>query len=289
MAYIYKITNLINNKVYIGETIGEIRIRWNQHKSTSFNPNSHSYNYHIHCAIRKYGIDNFKIEEIEQCTDEERFKRETCYILLYESYKPEKGYNYIIEGEGPSPYLTQDFLDYWEKGFQVKEIAKKIGCHKETVSKRLHANGISHEEIIKRFGEYVSQRDGKPVQQYSLTGEYIKTYPSTASCEKDGYSQSAISSVCRQVQKSAYGYLWKYENDERNIQEWVTIYNNKLSAGRPKKRTGQYDIETNELIKIFDSASEAARSLGLTDKTCICAAARKGSKSHGYKWRYLEN
>ncbi len=289
MAYIYKITNLVNNKIYIGETICEIRVRWNQHKSTSFNPNSHSYNYHIHCAIRKYGIDNFKIEEIEQCADEERFKRETCYILLYESYKPEKGYNYVIEGEGASPYLTQDFLNYWEKGFRVKEIAEKIGCHRATVSKRLHANGISDEEINKRFKEYVSQRDGKPVQQYSLTGQYIKTYPSTMSCKKDGYQQSAISNVCRQCQKSAYGYLWKYEDDERDIQEWVTIYKNKLPAGKPKKRTAQYDIETDELIKIFDSASEAAKSLGLNDKTCICAAARKGSKSHGYRWRYLEN
>lgn len=289
MAYIYKITNLINNKVYIGETICEIRVRWNQHKSTSFNPNSHSYNYHIHRSIRKYGIENFKIEELEQCSDEERFKRETCYILLYESYKPEKGYNYSIEGEGPTPYLTQDFLNYWEQGFQVGKIAEQMGCHRITVSKRLHANGISHEEIMKRYGEYVSQRDGKSVQQYSLTGEYIKTFPSTQSCEQEGFQQSAISNVCRQAQKSAYGYLWKYENDERDIQEWVTIYNNRLPAGKPKKKIGQYNKETNELIQTFESAADAARFLGLNDKSNICRAARKNGNSQGYKWRYLEN
>lgn len=289
MAYIYKITNLVNNKVYIGETICEIRVRWNQHKSTSFNPNSHAYNYHIHCSIRKYGIENFKIEEIEQCLDEERFKRETCYILLYESYKPEKGYNYSVEGEGPTLYLTQDFLNYWEQGFQVGEIAEQMGCHRGTVSKRLHANGISHEEIMKRYGEYVSQRDGKPVQQYSLTGEYIKTFPSTQSCEKEGFQQSAVSNVCRQVQKSAYGYLWKYENDERDIQEWIIIYNNKLDAGKPKKKIGQYNKETNELIQIFESGADAARYIGLDDKSCICRAARKNGSSHGFKWRYLEN
>lgn len=288
MAYIYKITNLINNKIYIGETIRSVNVRWNEHKSVCMNEKGHGYNYHIHASMRKYGIENFSIETIEECEDEERFARETYYILLYNSNDREKGYNYIIEGEGSSNYLTQDFLDAWNEGLKIFDIAEKLGCHYSTVSTRLKANGITQEQIKERTGLYIRERDGKPVEQYSLTGDFIKEYPSTGSCFEDGYQQSAISNVCNQKQKSAYGFLWKYKNDERDIQEWINIYNNKKDAGKPKKRIGQYDIETNELIQIFDSAADAARSLDLNDKSCICRAARKLGKSHGYKWRYIE-
>jgi len=81
----------------------------------------------------------------------------------------------------------------------------------------------------------------------------------------------------------------KYTDDKRNIQEWVNIYNNKLNSGKPKKRIGQYDLNTDQLIQIFDSAADAARSLKLKDKSCLCRAARLEGKSHGYKWRYLIN
>ena len=288
MAIIYKITNLKNNKVYIGETIQTLQSRWNQHKSVSLNPNGHGHNYHLHNAIRKYGIENFIIEEIEECDDDIRFERETYYILVYESYNREKGYNYIIEGTGASPYSTKQILDLWNEGLKVKDIANKIKCHKGTISKRLHANGITHEEIIKRFSEYVSSRDSKPVEQYTLDGQYIKTFPSASSCQKEGYQESAISDVCNRKQKSAYNYLWKYAIDERDIKEWVEINKNKGQGGRPKKQVGQYDKETNELIQIFESAADAARFLDLKDKSCICRAARVEGTSHGFKWRYLD-
>lgn len=288
MAYIYKITNLINNKIYIGETIRSIQVRWNEHKSVCMNEKGHGYNYHLHLAMRKYGIDNFIIEEIEQCKDEERFNRETYYINLYNSNNKEKGYNYVLEGRGNSPYLTQDFLDAWNEGLKIFDIAEKLGCHYSTVSSRLKANGITLEQIKKRTGLYIQERDSKPVEQYSLTGQFIKEYPSAGSCTKDGFQQSAVSNVCNQKQKSAYGFLWKYKEDKKDIQEWVFLYNNKLDAGKPKKKIGQYNLETEELIQIFNSAAEAAKFLKLNDKSCICRAARTLGKSHGYKWRYIE-
>ena len=56
---IYKITNKINGKVYIGQTIQCLKKRWSQHKS-----DSKKSNMTIHKAMRKYGIENFTIEEI---------------------------------------------------------------------------------------------------------------------------------------------------------------------------------------------------------------------------------
>ena len=86
MAYIYKITNLINSKIYIGQTIRSINVRWNQHKSESFNNHGHGYNYHLHNAIRKYGSDNFKIEIIEQCPDVREQGKLNMLLKIYQNY-----------------------------------------------------------------------------------------------------------------------------------------------------------------------------------------------------------
>ena len=55
MGYIYKITNKINNKVYIGKTEGDIALRWQQHIYNM----SNGIEYHLYNAMRKYGLENF--------------------------------------------------------------------------------------------------------------------------------------------------------------------------------------------------------------------------------------
>ena len=62
---IYKITNKVNNKVYIGQSI-HVLYRWGQHQRNAFNPNTHTYNYPLYRAIRKYGIENFQFEVLEE-------------------------------------------------------------------------------------------------------------------------------------------------------------------------------------------------------------------------------
>ena len=61
MGFIYKITNLINNKVYIGLTTETIEKRWKNHISCVGKIKRHLYN-----AMGKYGIENFTIEEIDR-------------------------------------------------------------------------------------------------------------------------------------------------------------------------------------------------------------------------------
>lgn len=288
MAIIYKITNLINNKIYIGQTIRPINVRWNEHKHESFKKDGHGYNYHLHNAIRKYGVQNFKIEQIYRCEDDNRFDAESYFIQKYNSTNPQIGYNFVVEGLGRTQYITNDILDLWGQGFLINQIAEKIGCHKSTVSNRLKNNGITQEEINQRFAKYVSLRDGKPVLQYNLNGDFIQEWPSATSCQSQGYSQSAISQVCNQKQKSAYNFLWKYKQDNRDIKQWVQINNNKKKGGKPQKTIIQFSLLDHSEIKRFPSASEAAKSLGLKDKSCICQAARKKGKSHGYYWQYQE-
>ena len=67
LGHIYKITNLINNKVYIGQTIQTIEKRFIQHKSHARTGNN---NHKLANALRKYGEDNFIVENIEDCEQE---------------------------------------------------------------------------------------------------------------------------------------------------------------------------------------------------------------------------
>lgn len=64
---IYKITNLINSKIYIGQTIKKMQIRWKEHQSAA----KRGINTYFHKAIRKYGIENFVIEQIAEANSKQ--------------------------------------------------------------------------------------------------------------------------------------------------------------------------------------------------------------------------
>lgn len=64
---IYKIENLINHKCYIGQSV-KIEQRWKNHKITAKNLNDKNYDNPLYRAIRKYGIENFSFEIIEECS-----------------------------------------------------------------------------------------------------------------------------------------------------------------------------------------------------------------------------
>lgn len=94
MAYIYKITNLKNNKIYIGFTINEIQVRLRNHiRASRQNKKRHTY---LHSAIRKYGEDFFIIEEIEQGDNKKLLKEREKYWIEY--FKPD--YNLTKGGDG---------------------------------------------------------------------------------------------------------------------------------------------------------------------------------------------
>ena len=87
---IYKITNKINGKSYIGQAI-DIQTRWNKEKSRAFSPTSNEYNRTLSKAFRKYGLDNFTFEILEECDTNLLDEREIYYIALYDTYF--NGYN----------------------------------------------------------------------------------------------------------------------------------------------------------------------------------------------------
>lgn len=87
--WIYKITNIQNNKVYIGQTIRPIQDRFHRHINDALN---NILDTHFARAIRKYGKDNFIIEQIDQAqTQDELNKKEQYWIQYYNSVQ--NGYN----------------------------------------------------------------------------------------------------------------------------------------------------------------------------------------------------
>ena len=94
---IYKVTNLINNKVYIGLTIQTLNARKSRHL---IDAKIQRYNSYFHAAIRKHGKDNFQWEIIKTAQNEEQLKQfEIEEISKYQSNNPEFGYNLTIGGD----------------------------------------------------------------------------------------------------------------------------------------------------------------------------------------------
>jgi group I intron endonuclease len=88
MRYIYVITNLINGKVYIGQTKD-----WLSRKKGHWYCGTHTKEGHLYDSMRKYGVDQFTFEVIEECEVEVVDDRERHWISHYDSMNPEKGYN----------------------------------------------------------------------------------------------------------------------------------------------------------------------------------------------------
>lgn len=110
MIGIYKITNLINGKVYIGQSI-HIERRWKEHCSPSANSL-------ISSAIKKYGKDNFLFEVVEECSSKELNEKEEYYIHFFNSIVP-NGYNVTDVTNGNSTtyiyFSKEDLLDIIDK------------------------------------------------------------------------------------------------------------------------------------------------------------------------------
>ena len=113
MIGIYKITNLINQKIYIGQS-KNIEDRWRAHRSRPFQSNAAQYESPLYKAIRKYGLKNFSFQVIEECTIKELNQKEIYWIAYYHSNDKKYGYNLTEGGQ------TQTFHKLSEK--EVKEI-----------------------------------------------------------------------------------------------------------------------------------------------------------------------
>lgn len=98
---VYRVTNTVNGKVYIGKTEGStVSRRWKEHRHAARRGSP----YYFYNAIRKYGVGAFTVEVLHTAkTQDELRKMETFFIVLHQSYKPENGYNMTMGGDGGVP------------------------------------------------------------------------------------------------------------------------------------------------------------------------------------------
>lgn len=204
MAYIYKITNLKNDKVYIGKTLYSVDYRWKQHIRDS--KKERCENRPLYAAINKYGIENFVIETIEECDGQIADEREKYWIEQYRSFK--NGYNATIGGDG-KPYLDYDLIiNTYKITNSIVETAKICQCNEKTVSLILKSQNIltlSSQEVNRnKYGTFINQ--------YDLQGNFIRSFPSVREAAKslNKAGVSHISDVCKGKRKTAYGFKWSY-------------------------------------------------------------------------------
>lgn len=204
MKYIYKITCLINNKIYIGKTETSIQQRWEEHCRASFLESHSDYNFAFHRAIRKYGKENFIVEEIDTTNDSEELKeKEKYWIQYYDSYN--NGYNSTLGGDGQCKYNYDDIVNYYlNNDFSVLKTCQHFKIYDQVVYSALKSKNIDYKNLK-------SKNQKNKYNKKILMVETNKIFNNMA--EIDKYFQKQVHGNIRRclngITKKAYGYTWK--------------------------------------------------------------------------------
>ena len=142
-GFIYKITNKVNGKSYIGQTIQNVKERFYQHCATKCS--QAVLNMVIHKAITKYGKSNFTIEVIEEVESANLNDRERYWIRYYDSYN--NGYNSTEGGQDGIKLFknldTESIVREYKSGKSLREIGRLFNVDKQTIKDLLVRNNIS--------------------------------------------------------------------------------------------------------------------------------------------------
>lgn len=258
MIGIYKFTNNINGKSYIGQSIN-IDKRVKEHFWKAENENDISFNSILHQAIRKYGAENFSVSVIEECKAEMLDELEKHYIVEYNTITP-NGYNILSGGQQQRAYpnFCKDC---------GKQITKAATYCKSCALKR-------------------QQRKVENIPSKIELASMIKDSGFSAVGRQFGVSGTTIKKWCK-----SYGIpylkdeLIQWYNEQIGIIDIVVDKKEKVDL---KKQVQQIDINTGEVIVIYESAHAAARALNKKNCSHITEACNgKLEKVYGYKWQYI--
>lgn len=249
MYTVYKITNLVNEKCYIGSSVN-VEKRWTQEKNSAFNPNSKSYNYPLSCAFRKYGLENFKFEILKQNFENASSMREYEKEMIIKYNSLDKGYNQTLYTLNPldDPIIKERVL--LEKGQkcakvdQYENILEEYNSYQDAsrkLGKGDNASGIRKVckgEFSSLYGLYFRDLDDKgkvvsipfafykgkhPVIGIKIDEPEICYYGETITeiAQIFNTDRHSISKCCNGNKKYSYikGYVWRYLDFYGNIIE----------------------------------------------------------------------
>ena len=257
MVGVYKITNKVDNMIYIGQS-WNIEKRWKIHKS-------HSHNERLKRSIKKYGIENFTFEMLFTINPEsdtkkniqiEIDKKEKEYILLYNSIN--EGYNLREGGSEKWP------LPQWQK---EKLNRNKPKHHSEETKRKMSE---AHK------GKVISEEQKKMISAVHK-GKIV-----TEETRKKMSESSKNKIVSEETRKK----ISKAMKNRVLTKEWK----NKISKSNAKKDHSwrNHSVLCIETGIIYKSIKEANVFLGLKSShiTSVCKGDLK--TAGGYHWKYLE-
>lgn len=182
MTKIYLITNLLDGKQYVGKTKYSLAHRFSQHCNNAY------YNTYIHNAIKKYGKENFKIEELCRCNDNNWQELEKFYIEFYHTYVDDGGYN-LTRGGDANPmddpkirlYLKQRLFEV----NQTERARKTIMAYNNSEARKLQDKRTSirqkgmYNDNFKRYNEQKSVRvgmveDDKIIKEFDSVADALR-------------------------------------------------------------------------------------------------------------------
>ena len=240
--YIYQITNLINNKIYIGQT-NNITKRWSNHRCAN------SPNMIIAKAIKKYGIENFKFEILLRGLSEEEANEKEFQLIKEKKSKVPNGYNVSDGGDGTKG--IQRFGSTNSNSHLTEEEAQYILDHRN----------IPMYVLYDDYRDKISYQAFKNIYNHKtylnlVAHSEIYPYNFEFSCQFNNGSVLEYDDIVRIRERYANGEYWRdVFNDYKNIypDEWSfwNIYNgNRFSYVMPevfseenKKKHSHYAAE----------------------------------------------
>ena len=248
---IYKITNRINGKVYIGQTIVPLQRRWVQHCS-----HSKHHCTSLHNAIKKYGKENFTVEQIDVATTRDELdSKEVFWIQFYDSMNRDKGYN--LHGGGHRNHTVSN------------ETREKIS--------KANTGKVRSDEFRRNAAE--SSRGRKHSEE-------------TKAKLSELHKGKKLSEEHKLKLSEAHKGKKLSEEHIRNMSEglkraYSTGQRRRISGGDCKSARKVQCVETGE---IFDAISIAAKAKCVAQNriSMVCKGSYGRKTAGGYHWRYAE-
>ena len=210
---VYQIVNKINNKVYIGITTRSLKERFNQHKYSRY-----SMDTKFSRALKKYGIENFEIQLIEDeiTSLKELYEKEKYYISKYNSYN--NGYNSTLGGDGCKTVAVsaEEIVNEYSILKSSTKVAESLGIGENTVLRVLHDNNIelfgSGYEVTKRADINEVLKKYNELKSFSKVSEELNLSPST------------VSKIIKNANIPLFQYGFSEENEKDIVNEYINSF-----------------------------------------------------------------
>lgn len=290
--YIYKVRNLINDKLYIGKTNNFEKRKLEHTRYDIDNGNI------FHKALKKYGLDNFEWEIIDEAEGLEAINvLEKYYIEKYNSYKP-NGYNMTKGGDGGSMWnarpvvclsLSGEFIRRYDSAGETKaegfSDSNVLECCKGILRQTKGYMFMFEDEYLvcgaKTYTKPMSS-GRKRIIQCSMNGEIIRKFESiTCAANETGLLRTRISAALIGSCKTAGGCIFVYEDEFpiKNLEDYL--------PRKKGRRVAKVDKVTNEIIQCYDSIAEAGKDLGVSYKAIHKVVDKEDRSAYGYKWKSI--